>query len=79
MADSRTVVANAAYPVALEHGRHLHPGEVVEVELTARHAQLIADGHLAVVDEPTPSEPPPPPKSSTRTPPSAGDPNEQEQ
>lgn len=56
-----TVVANATYPVCLDSGRHLHPGEITEVEASERHLRLIADGHLRRQSEATePGEAPKP-------------------
>ena len=64
MAESLTVVGNAPYPVALESGRHLHPGEVAEVQDSERVQQQLAERQLALVDTTPPSEPSTPPATN---------------
>ncbi len=63
MPDTRTVVANAAHAVALDNGRHLHPGEIAEVVVTPRLQHLIDERLLVVVPRPKSPAPLVPSKS----------------
>lgn len=57
------VACNAPYPVPLDSGRHLRPGETAEIEESVHHGWLLESGALGRVSEPeAPSVPPPSPK-----------------
>ena len=43
------VVNTVTYPVCLDDGRHLHPGEVAEIADSERHRGQIAEGQLRLV------------------------------
>ena len=47
-----TVCGNASYAVALDSGRHLHPGEVTEVTDSPRLRQFERDGLVTIVKPP---------------------------
>lgn len=53
-----TVVTNASYPICLDNGRHLHPGEIAEIEDSERHQHLIEQGHLRLAGNQPKAVPP---------------------